>query len=380
MSVSASSHGAHGVAPHGKAEAAGEAGGDLEPVCLTDFEPLARERLAHMAYEYIAGGAADEITLRANRAAFDSILLAQRVLVDVSTIDTRLSLLGQELGFPILLAPTAAHRLAHDEGELATARGAARSGAVLVVSSFATTTVENVAEAAADPFWFQLYVQPDRAFTKDLIQRAEAAGCRALVVTVDTPVIGTRNREQRARFDLPPHLEFANLKALSPSGHWDPARLEAPVLDPGLTWKGIEWIRSVATVPVVLKGVTAPQDAAIAVREEIDALIVSNHGARNLDTTPATITALPKVFEQTGDRVPVLLDGGVRRGTDVLKALALGARAVLIGRPYLYGLAVGGADGVARVVEILLRELQMAMALTGCTTLGGIDRDALWGA
>lgn len=352
--------------------------GEAEPVCLTDFEPLARQRMTNMAYAYISGAAADEITLRWNREAFDRLPLKQRVLTDVSTIDTRTTLLGRELPYPVLLAPTAAHRLAHDQGELATARGAAAAGATMVLSSFSTVAVEDVAREAGGPPWFQLYVQPDRGFTRALIQRAEAAGCQALFVTVDTPVIGTRNREQRARFVLPEHLEFAHFRGLERPKTWDPALLYAPILEPRLTWKDIDWIRNAASVPVILKGITAPEDAAIAVRERVDGIVVSNHGARNLDTTPATITALPRVMDETQDRVPVLLDGGVRRGTDVLKALALGARAVLIGRPQLYGLAVAGAAGVSHVLEILLREFQMAMALTGCTSISRIGPSVLW--
>ena len=187
-----------------------------------------------------------------------------------------------------------------------------------------------------------------------------------------------RNREQRARFVLPEHLEFAHFRGLERPKTWDPALLYAPILEPRLTWKDIDWIRNAASVPVILKGITAPEDAAIAVRERVDGIVVSNHGARNLDTTPATITALPRVMDETQDRVPVLLDGGVRRGTDVLKALALGARAVLIGRPQLYGLAVAGAAGVSHVLEILLREFQMAMALTGCTSISRIGPSVLW--
>ena len=354
----------------------------VPPVSLGDFESLAQERMSHLAFEYVAGGAADEITLHENRAAYDRIRLRPRVLVDVSRLDTRLSLLGQELPFPILLAPTAYHRLVHEEGELATVRGAGAAGATLVVSSFATTGVEEIAAAATGPLWFQLYVQPDRGFTRELVQRAEKAGCRALCVTVDAPVLGARNREQRLRFALPPGMERANFrgmgKAAGAAERPTERQIYSAVLDPSLTWREIEWLQSLVRVPVLLKGILNPEDARRAVETGVAGLIVSNHGGRNLDTVPATIEALPLVVEQTAGRIPVLVDGGIRRGTDVLKALALGARAVLIGRPYLYGLGALGAEGVTRVVNVLRSEFEMAMALSGRPTLQSIDRSVLW--
>ena len=359
-----------------------EPAGPLPPVSLGDFEALARDRMSHLAFEYVTGGAADEITVRENRAAYDRIRLRPRVLVDVSRLDTRLSLLGQELPFPILLAPTAYHRLVHEEGELATVRGAGAAGATLVVSSFATTSVEEMSAAATGPLWFQLYVQPDRGFTRELVHRAEKAGCRALCVTVDTPVLGARNREQRLQFALPPGMERANFrgleKAASAAERPNEQRIYSAVLDPSLTWREIEWLQSLTRVPLLLKGILNPEDARRAVETGVAGLIVSNHGGRNLDTVPATVEALPLVVEQAAGRVPVLVDGGVRRGTDVLKALALGARAVLIGRPYLYGLAARGAEGVTRVVNVLKSEFEMAMALTGRPTLSSIDRSVLW--
>jgi 4-hydroxymandelate oxidase len=337
---------------------------------LPDFERLARERLPHPAYEYVAGGAADEVTLRANRDAYDRIRLDPRVLVDVSRLDTRVTLLGRELPFPILLAPTAYHRLVHSEGELATSRGAAAADATMVVSSFATASIEDIAASARTPLWFQLYVQPDRGFTRELVQRAEGAGCQALCLTVDTPTNGARDRLTRAGFTLPPGVAEENFRR---RGEVIPG-----VLDPSLTWKDVEWLRSFARVPVLLKGVLNPDDAARGIEAGAAGIIVSNHGARNLDTVPATIDALPRVVDKVNGRAPVLVDGGIRRGTDVLKAIALGANAVLIGRPYLYGLAVNGADGVTAVVTLLRRELEMAMALTGRPSIKSIDRSVLW--
>jgi 4-hydroxymandelate oxidase len=335
-----------------------------------------------MAYEYIAGGAGDEVTLRDNRTRFDAIRLKPRVLRDVSKLDTSSTLFGQRLEHPILLAPTAYHKITHPEGEVATARGAGATHTTMCVSSFATTSIEDVAKAATSPLWFQLYVQPDRGFTKALVQRAEAAGCRALLVTCDTPVIGTRNRETRAGFRLPPGLERENLKGLlgnaSRVAHVDEGTIYSALFDPALTWQGIDWIRSFAKVPVILKGILSPEDAALAVQHGAHGILVSNHGARNLDTLPATIDALPGIVNAVAGRIPVLMDGGIRRGTDVVKALALGAKAVLIGRPYLWGLSVGGADGVQNVMTILRGEFQSAMALCGRTSLAAIDRTVLW--
>ena len=331
---------------------------------LFDFETEAQKHISHGAWERISGGSADEITLRWNREAYDHIRLKPRILVDVSKLDTRVKLFDEELPFPILLAPTGAQRFIHPEGEIAAARGAAAANAIYVISSSASMKVEDIARSTKSPVWFQLYVQKDRGFTRDLVQRAEDAGCRALCVTVDSPTFGARNREDRARSELP-ERELPNLKGKD-------------YLDPSLTWKDIDWLRSFARVPVLLKGVLNPDDAATAVSAGVSGIIVSNHGARNLDTLPATIDALPLVVEKVAGRVPVLVDGGIRRGTDVLKAFALGASAVQIGRPYLWGLGVAGAQGVTRVVEILRKEFEFAMALTGRPTIASIDRSVLW--
>jgi 4-hydroxymandelate oxidase len=354
----------------------------VRPATLSDFEPLAKQRMTDLAYEYVAGGAGDEITLRDNEAAFDRLKLQPRVLIDVSSLDTSVTIFDQTLDYPILLAPAGYQRLMHPEGEIATVRGAGAAGATLVASSFATTSIEEMAEAARSPLWFQLYVNEDRGFTRDLVQRAEAAGCRAICVTVDTPVLGMRHRETRSGFALPPGIERSNLKGLGANAAGSSHRsldgsIYSAVLDPALTWKDIEWLRSVSRVPVLIKGVLNPDDAAKGAAAGVG-IIVSNHGGRNLDTVPATIDALPRVADAVRGRVPILMDGGVRRGSDVLKALALGASAVLIGRPYLFGLAAQGADGVAGVVRILRRELEMSMALAGRRSLTEIDRSVLW--
>lgn len=343
-----------------------------DPVCLQDFEETARRKLSPSTYDFLAGGAADEITIRWNREGFDRIRLRPRVLIDVSTVDTRLKLLGLDLPHPILLAPVAYQKLVHKEGELAAVRGAGSARAVFVFSSSATVSVEEAARVAASPMWFQLYVQADRGANKEIIGRAVAAGCKALCVTVDTPVLGPRNREQRAAFTLPKGLDVPmnpqNVKARSAAG--GSRRVS-------VTWKDIEEFRSISPVPVLLKGVLHPEDADRAAAMKLGGVIVSNHGGRNLDTAPATIDALTGVVDRVEGRIPVLVDGGIRRGTDVLKALARGASAVLIGRPYVYGLAVDGAAGVARVVDLLRAELEMAMALVGRPSIAALDRSVL---
>ena len=357
------------------AEAPGGAGvGGLDGVfSLADVEQLARDRLSHMAYEFVASGAADELTVRWNRESFDRIRLRPRVLEDVRHIDLTTSVLGEALPFPILLAPAAYHRVLHPCGEVETARGAGTAGATWVVSTGSNTPIEEIAEVATAPLWFQLYVQSDREATRELVGRVEAAGVRAIVLTVDTPVIGSRDRQARSAFRLPegaatPHLDDLN------RGH-------RTILTPGrepVTWEDVAWLRSVVRRPLLLKGILTGADARRAVEAGADGIIVSNHGGRNLDTLPATIDALPEVAAAVSGRIPVLMDGGVRRGTDVIKALALGAAAVLIGRPYLYGLGAAGADGVARVVSILVREMELAMALCGRAALAAVDEGVLW--
>ena len=339
------------------------------PVNVLEFEPLARQRLPREVWEYISQGAADELTLRRNREAFDAIRLRPRVLVDVSRIDTRLELFGQKLDFPILLAPVAGQGRMHTRAEPEAARGATAAGATFVISTFASSRVDEIARAAQRRAWFQLYVQRDRGVTKDMVQRAEAAGCTALCITVDGPVVPMRDREKRLGI-RPPYSGASRGGRVSP--------LYADAIDSTVTWETITWIRSFAKTPVLIKGITAPDDARRAAADGLAGVIVSNHGGRNLDTMPATIEALPAIVEAAGNRTAVLLDGGVRRGTDVLKAIALGARAVLIGRPYIWGLVVDGAAGVQRVVDILRDELETAMGLCGATSLDKISRQLLW--
>ncbi|NMM80959.1 alpha-hydroxy-acid oxidizing enzyme [Acidovorax sp. SRB_14] len=345
---------------------------------LADHERLARQQLDDNAWAYFSGGAADEITLAANHSAWDRITLQPRVLRALAGGHTRTTLLGRTLAHPILLAPIAFQRMAHPDGELASAYAAAALGAGLVLSTQSSTPVEAVAQAmqgdpASGPLWFQLYLQHDRGFTRELVQRAEAAGCDALVLTVDAPTSGARDRERRAGFRLPAGISAVHLAGLAPP----PARLLSPGQSPlfdGLlhhapTWADVQWLQSVTRLPVLLKGVLHPDDARQAAALGVAGLIVSNHGGRTLDTAPATAHALPRVAQAVQGALPLLVDGGIRRGTDVLKALALGASAVLLGRPAVYGLAHAGAAGVAHVLRLLRDELEIAMALTGCATL-----------
>ncbi len=355
-----------------------------ELVNVFDFETLARETLPRQAYDYYASGAQDEVTLRDNRAAYERLSLAYRVLVDVSRRDLATTVFGQPVSMPVLVAPTAFHRLATADGELATVRAAGAAGTVMILSTLSTTSIEEVVAAASGPVWFQLYVYKDRKATEGLVRRAEAAGCRALVLTVDAPLLGRRERDVRNRFRLPPGLAVVNLL---PEGYGEmaPAPSDsglaayvASFLDPSLTWKDVAWLRSITDLPVVVKGIVRPDDALRAAEAGVAGIVVSNHGGRQLDTAPATLDVLPEVVDALaahGHTIEVLMDGGVRRGTDVVKALALGARAVLVGRPVLWGLAAGGEAGAATVLRLLRDELDLAMALAGAPTIADITRD-----
>jgi 4-hydroxymandelate oxidase len=342
-------------------------------VSVPDYEALAHVRLSRPAWEYYNSGSADEVTLRWNREALTRLRLKPRAMIDVSQIDTRTKLLGLDLRHPILLAPTSSHMLAHPEGEVATVRGAGAADAVMTVSTVSNRSIEDIARAATRPIWFQLYVEDDRGKTKELIQRAEAAGCRALCITVDLAMTYARDREAHIAKEAPqfpfPHLNITG----GPGGNSGRA-----VLSRKFTWKDLEWIQTFAKIPILLKGILNPDDADHAAKAGVAAVVVSNHGGRALDTVPATIEALPAVVDKIAGRIPILMDGGIRRGTDVLKALASGASAVLVGRPYLYGLGVAGSDGVRHVIEILRGELEAAMALCGRTSIAAIDHSALW--
>jgi 4-hydroxymandelate oxidase len=341
---------------------------------LGDFEAAANEQLNLMASEYLKAGIAGEVTLRENRAAFERLRLMPRLFVDVSTIDTRISLFGREHASPVLLAPVGYQKIFHPEGELAAVAGANLCNTTFISATFSSFTIEEIGARAARPLWFQIYVQRDRGFTKELVERGVAAGCEAICITADTPVNGPRERELRAGFHLPAGVERANLRSLDPRLANAPHRgIHTPIRASNVTWKDLEWLRSVCKVPLLVKGILNPADAAHAVACGVDGIIVSNHGGRGLDTVPAAIDALPAVAQAVGGRVPVLMDSGIRRGTDVYQALQRGASAVLIGRPYLHGLAVAGPAGVARVVVILRTELEMTMGLMGSARLSDIS-------
>jgi isopentenyl diphosphate isomerase/L-lactate dehydrogenase-like FMN-dependent dehydrogenase len=334
----------------------------VEPVNVFDYESLARTRVEPDAWEYFQSGSDDEVTVRANRTAFERIQLRPRMLVDARSCDMRTTLLGTAVGMPILIAPTAFHCLAHPDGECETVQAAGRAGALMVVSTSSTRSLEDVASCAAGPLWFQLYVH-NRRQAEQLIDRAVKAGYRALVLTVDSPRWGHKERAIRRGFRLPPDMHKANFVGEEPTE-----------VDVSLTWESLAWLRSLSSLPIVLKGVLTADDAELAVEHGIAGIVVSNHGGRQLDGVSASIEALPEVVEAVDKRCEVYLDGGIRRGTDVLKALALGARAVLVGRPILWGLAAGGAHGVCHVLGLLRAELERAMILAGRPTLGSIDR------
>jgi 4-hydroxymandelate oxidase len=349
---------------------------------IEELEGAARELLPRDVYDYYAGAAWDGVTLRENRAAYARLAIHYRILRDVSARSTACELFGARLAMPILAAPTAFHRLACPEGEVATARGVGAAGTLMTLSSLATCRLEDVAAAATGPLWFQLYINKDRGFTRELVARAVAAGYRAIVVTADTPCWGVRENDLRNGFHLPEGVEPVNLMPSGAPGDESRthrgsgmAEILSWMLDLSLTWRDLEWLAAEAGVPVLVKGVCRPEDAREALRHGAAGVIVSNHGGRQLDSAPATISVLPGIVEAVAGAAPVLIDGGIRRGTDVLKALALGARAVLVGRPVLWGLATGGAGGVAQALTMLQRELDLAMALAGCASLAEITPD-----
>lgn len=354
----------------------------MRPINISDFETLARERMPQMAYDYYAGGALDEITLDRNCAAFEELRLRYRVLRDVSTRDLATTVLGSEIAMPILVAPTAFHQLAHPEGEVATARAAGRTGTVMILSTLSNCPIEEVVAATDEPVWFQLYVYKDRSVTRELIARAEEAGCRALVLTVDAPFLGSRERDIRNRFELPDHLAASNVAGDSDllpveNNASELASYVGEMFDPSLTWEVVEWLTGITSMPILVKGVVHPEDARLAASHGAAGIVVSNHGGRQLDTAPATIEVLPEIVEAVEDSLEVLIDGGIRRGSDVLKAVALGATAVAVGRPALWGLAVDGGDGVERVLSILRSELDVALGLCGFNRLSDLSADVV---
>ena len=343
---------------------------------LDDLERLARERLDPGAYDYVAGGADAELTVTDNLAAWSRVRLRPRVLRDVAAVATATTVLGTPVANPVLVAPTAYHQLIHPDGEAATAAGAATAGSLMVVSTQSNRSLEEVAAAAPEaPRWFQVYVHTDRTFTEELVERAAAAGYSALALTVDVPVLGNRLRDVRNRFRFPPGMVFGNAAGrFDTSGDVD-TFTQATRFDPGLTVETIGWLSDRSGLPVLVKGVLRGDDASACLAAGAAGIVVSNHGGRQLDTALATADALPEVVAAVDGRAEVYVDGGVRRGTDVVKALALGARGVLVGRPVLWGLAAAGADGVGRVLSGLTAELVRSMALCGAARLADLTSD-----
>lgn len=364
-------------------EGSGPSPRDPAPVNLAEVEELGRGALRPEVYDYFRGGSEDERTIRLNRAAYARWLLRPRRLVDVSRPDLSVDLLGDRLSLPVGLAPTAFQRLAHAEGELATARAARSAKTLMVASTLATSSIEEIADAHGGPTWLQLYVFRNRELSLDLVRRAEACGCSAVCLTVDVPVQGKRERDDRNRFRLPEGLEMANFRghsqAAMPTEH-EGSGLAAFIhreIDPSLTWRAVEWLVEQTSLPVVVKGILTGEDAGRVVERGARGIVVSNHGGRQLDGAVPTLLALPEVVAAVEGRIPVVLDGGIRRGTDVIKALALGARAVLIGRPYLWGLAWRGEEGVAAVLRTLRTEVERSLCLVGRPRAAEVDPDSV---
>jgi len=350
-------------------------------VSVSDYATYAKSFIAPSIYEYIVGGGADEVTLRRNREALDNIMIMPRVLRDCTQGSTSFSLMGESFRHPVMLAPVAFHRLVHPSGEIATAQACSVLETAMTVSTLASQPMESIADELTGPKWFQLYFQQSRDFTLSLIKRAQIAGFTMLVVTVDAPLHGIRNRAQRAGFELPEGVEAVNLRDRPPL----PSRVFEPsqsVVFQGMmsevpTWADIEWLLSQTDMPIILKGILSPLDALHAKDLGIAGVIVSNHGGRTLDCVPATIEMLPRIRAMVGDDYPLVLDGAIERGTDVFKALALGANAVMLGRPQLYALSVAGALGVAHMLRIIREELEVTMALAGTPTVSDIDTTCL---
>jgi 4-hydroxymandelate oxidase len=350
------------------------------PINLADFEALAHAAMDPGPWCYFESGAEDELSIAENRAAFQRIKLRPRVLRDTTERNLSTTVLGQQISLPIILAPTSHQSMAHPQAEFATAAAAKAAGTLATLGTGNHFSVEEVSAATQAPFWFQMYCYENRDVTKRIIQRAEAAGAKALVLTVDATFLPRRERNQRLNFQLPSHVELRNMVGiglqddlLKPENGGMQAFIASlrPML---LTWDEIDWMRSITDTPILLKGILTAEDAELAVAHGVDGVIVSNHGGRQIDGTIAPIEALPEIVDRVGHQIEVLVDGGIRRGTDVLKALALGARAVLIGRPYLWGLAVGGEAGVRQVIELLRAELRSAMEQCGQTDVNTIER------
>ncbi|XP_042519336.1 (S)-2-hydroxy-acid oxidase GLO1-like [Macadamia integrifolia] len=352
----------------------------MEITNVSEYEAIAKVKLPKMVYDYYSSGAEDQWTLRENRNAFSRILIRPRILIDVSKIDLTTTVLGFKISMPIMIAPTAMQKMAHPEGEYATARAASTAGTIMTLSSGATSSVEEVASTGPGIRFFQLYVYKDRNVVSQLVRRAESAGFKAIALTVDTPRLGRRESDIKNRFSLPPFLTLKNFEGLD-LGKMDKtdgsglASFVAGQVDRSLSWKDVKWLQTITSLPILVKGVVTAEDTILAIQNGAAGIIVSNHGARQLDYSPATIMALEEVVKAAQGRVPVFLDGGVRRGTDVFKALALGASGIFIGRPVVFALAADGEAGVRKVLQMLRDEFELTMALSGCRSLQEITRN-----
>jgi L-lactate dehydrogenase (cytochrome) len=373
--------------------------------CIDDLRTLARRRVPRAFFDYADSGSYSEGTLRANRADIEKIMLRQRVLVDVSARSQETTILGETVSMPLALAPVGLTGMQHGDGEILAAQAAEEAGIPYTLSTMSICSIEDVAEATRKPFWFQLYVIKDRGFSKDILERALAAGCKTLVLTVDLQVLGQRHRDIKNGMTVPPEIRVRNILDIATKPAWALSVLRGKrktfgnlaghvkgmddvnslaqwtnsQFDPALNWKDVEWIKSIWPGKLIIKGILDVEDARTCVELGADALVVSNHGGRQLDGAPSSISALPRIADKVGSDIEVLFDGGIRTGADIMRALALGARACLIGRAYAWGLGAGGKAGVAKAIEILRKEFDVTMALTGINRVSEIDRHVLVG-
>jgi L-lactate dehydrogenase (cytochrome) len=371
---------------------------------VANLRALARRRVPRAFFEYADRGSYEETTLKANHAAFERIALRQRVMCNVDNRSLATDMLGQPVSMPLAIAPTGLTGLQYGSGEILGARAAAKAGIPFCLSTMSICSIEQVRAAVETPFWFQVYVMRDRGFTRELIQRARAADCSALMVTADLTVQGQRHREIKNGLSVPPRITLRNLLDMASKPRWAWSMLRAPSrsfgnlqgridntdslstlaqwiakqFDPTLEWKDLEWIRELWPGKLIIKGILDPRDARLAADHGVDAIVVSNHGGRQLDGAPASIDTLPSIVQAVGDRLEVLFDGGILSGQDLLKALASGARAGLIGKAFLYGLGALGEQGVTQVIELIRRELSVTMALTGQTDVCALSPDVIW--
>ncbi|XP_017837748.1 peroxisomal (S)-2-hydroxy-acid oxidase [Drosophila busckii] len=351
----------------------------MELVCVEDFERQAYSKLEKNALDYYKSGAGEQFTLGLNREAFNRLRMRPRVLRNVTQVDPSCRILGQQLGWPLGIAPTAMQKMAHSDGEIGNARAAGKAGSIFILSTLSTTSLEDLAAGAPDTCkWFQLYIYKERSLTEKLVRGAERAGFKALVLTVDAPVFGHRRADVRNKFSLPPHLRLANFQGDQANGVVTMGgsginEYVASQFDASITWQDISWLKKLTRLPIIAKGILTAEDAVLAREFGCDGIIVSNHGARQIDTVPASIEALPEVVKAVGNDLVVMLDGGIRQGNDIFKALAVGAKAVFIGRPAVYALAYNGQSGVEQMLSVLRKDLEITMALTGCQTLADIQ-------